>query len=346
MRVKRFFLPIVCLAYLSSLFANDKNKLTLEDIFDSEKYSETIVKDIIWNQDGSAFTYAKQYPNHDYEVIEHEVKSGKETLIISSKNLEYDGRKVGVSAYGRIDNSQLMLVAGRKDKIWRHSWQASHYLYDLKSHKLTPLANENPRLRNVKLSPDGMWVGFVRDFNIYICDVINHEEQAVTKNGNGNILNGEFDWVYEEEFGLADAWSWSPDSKKIAFWQTDQTRVKEFHLLDELPLYNEVFKLKYPKVGEQNAVVKIGVYDLESGDTKWMDLGAETDIYIPRIFWTTSAKQLAILRLNRLQNHLKLLLADAESGNTKTIIDEQNDTWIDVRQDVLFLKNYILKTQK
>ena len=112
---------------------------------------------------------------------------------------------------------------------------------------------------------------------------------------------------------------WSPDGKKIAFWNTDQTRIKEFHLLDQMPLYNTVFKLKYPKAGEQNAIVKIGVADLETGKTTQMDLGEESDIYIPRIFWTNSSEKLAIVRLNRLQNHLNLLIADLNTGKTRAI---------------------------
>ena len=151
-------------------------------------------------------------------------------------------------------------------------------------------------------------------------------------------MNGEFDWVYEEEFGLADAWRWSPDGNKIAYWRLDQTRVKEYHLIDEMGQYNNVFDLKYPKVGEQNSIVKIGVADLTPGKTTWMDIGTNDDIYIPRIFWTNSSGTLAIMRLNRLQNHLEVMMADVNTGQTRTVITDSSKTWVDVRDDIFFLK--------
>jgi len=211
-------------------------------------------------------------------------------------------------------------------------------LLDVNTKQITALANNSPNLRNVKLSPDGKYVGFVRDHNIFIVDLSNGNEKAITNNGTDNILNGEFDWVYEEEFGLADAWRWSPDSKKIAFWQFDQTRVKEFHLVDEMYTYNKVFNLKYPKVGEQNAIVKIAVADIQSGKTNWMDIGSNDDIYIPRIFWTNSSSTLSLLRLNRHQNYLEVIMSNSSTGKSKIIITDEDPSWIDIN-DLIFLKS-------
>ena len=139
------------------------------------------------------------------------------------------------------------------------------YLFNIESGEIRAIANEHPGLKNVKLSPDGNFAGYVKEHNLFIVELSTGKETQLTYDGNKNILNGEFDWVYEEEFSISDGWQWSRDGKKIAFWKFDQTRVKEFYLIDEMSAYNRVMPLKYPKVGEQNAIVKIGVIDLHTG---------------------------------------------------------------------------------
>lgn len=333
------FTLLLLLVAVSLTLATDRKDLTVADIYEAEKFKVKQIEDIQWHPAGTYFTFSKHNPQTEqFDIYKHEVETGEETILVAGDDLKYNGERINLSHYQWTDEGKFLLLAGKVEKIWRHSYQAPYFLYDVESKQLTALAKENPKLRNVKLSPDGQWVGYVSAHNIYISDLGTGEERAVTSNGTENILNGEFDWVYEEEFGLADAWRWSPDSKKIAFWQLDQTRVKEFHLVDQLPVYNEVFKLKYPKAGEQNSLVRIGIADLETRETVWVDLGDDSDIYVPRIFWTNSSERLAVLRLNRRQNHLELLLADTKTGTTSKIIEESNDTWIDVRQDILFLK--------
>ncbi len=323
-----------------SLQANDKKPLSLEDIYNSTKFRGKTIQNIEWQPDGSAFTFTKRNEEtSQLDIYSHDVKSGKEKVLLAGADLKHKNEGINMSGYSWTADGKYLLIRGKITAIWRHSRQAPYFLYEVKSKKFFPVADGNPNLRNVKLSPDGRRVGFVRDHNIFISDLKTGSEKAVTENGTSDILNGEFDWVYEEEFGLADAWRWSPDGKKIAFWNTDQTRVKEFHLIDQMPLYNTVFKLKYPKAGEHNAIVKIGVADLETGKTSWMDLGEEPDIYIPRIFWTNSSEKLALVRLNRLQNHLNLLIADVKTGKARAIIEDKDPAWIDVRHDILFLKN-------
>ncbi len=340
MRNWRFLVTLATLVALSSSSrANDRTYLKVADIYDSKKFTGQSITGIQWHPSGRYFTFTKNNAETgQLDIHKHEVDSGAETVLLAGAEAAYDGNPIHLSSYRWTDNGRYMLLAGKVEKIWRHSSQAPHFLFDVENRVMTQLADGNSHLRNVKLSPDGRWLGYVRDHNIYLHNLKTGDQKTLTSDGTADILNGEFDWVYEEEFGLADAWRWSPDGKKIAFWQIDQTRVKEFHLLDELPLYNTVFKLKYPKAGEQNALVKIGIFDLESGETTWVDLGAETDIYVPRIFWTNSSSKLAVLRMNRLQNHLELLLADSETGATRKILEDKNDTWVDVRQDILFLK--------
>jgi len=324
---------------VGSLAAQETAKLSIEDIYYAGTFRGQSIRSVEWRPDGKAFTFTRQNPaTKQLDIYQHDVKSGANTLLVAGADLKAEDKPIGLSRYSWTHDGTYLLLVGKVTQIWRHSTQAPHYLYHVKSKRLLPLANGADNLRNVKLSPDSKKVGYVQDHNIYTYDLESGQIVAITTDGTRDVLNGEFDWVYEEEFGLADAWRWSPDGAKIAFWQIDQTRVKEFHLIDQMAVYNSVFNLKYPKAGEQNALVKIGVADVETGSITWMDLGEETDIYIPRIFWTNSSGKLAVLRLNRLQNRLEVLMADTKTGTTQPIITDTNEAWIDVRQDIFFLK--------
>ncbi|HED07779.1 MAG TPA: S9 family peptidase, partial [Ignavibacteria bacterium] len=330
----------IILLFISPILPQTKQPLTLKEIFASDELSTTPVKNIEWQPDSKAFTFTKRNPQNGFlDIYKHNVVTGKSTILIKGSELVYNSKRIKMSKYRWTKDGKYLLIEGPIKSIWRHSTQAPFYLLNVKTKKITALSNGNTHLRNVKLSPDGRLVGFVRNHNIYVVDLSTGKEKAVTTNGTDNILNGEFDWVYEEEFGLADAWRWSPDSKKIAFWQLDQTRVKVFHLIDEMYRYNKIFNLKYPEVGEQNSIIKIGVADLAANKTNWMDIGDNDDIYIPRIFWTNSSSKLAILRLNRHQNFLELLMANTKNGKTEVTITDSDPAWVDVRHDVLFLKN-------
>lgn len=337
--MKKQLLLFFTLLFILPLFAQKKEKLTLRDIYYSNKLFGKTVQDIQWKPDGSAFTYTEFNPETKVEDIYlHNVEKGGESLLVNGTDLKYENKQVKMSHYQWTDDGKFLLIEGPVKSIWRHSTQAPFYLFNVTTKEIVALSGGNIHLRNVKLSPDGNRVGFVRDHNIFVVDLKTGNETAVTNDGTENILNGEFDWVYEEEFGLADAWRWSPDGNKIAFWRLDQTREKVYHLVDEMGEYNTVFDLKYPKVGEQNAIVKIGVSDLSKAKTTWMNIGTNDDIYIPRIFWTNSSNTLAIMRLNRLQNHLEVLMANAVTGKSHTVITDSSNTWVDVRDDIFFLK--------
>jgi dipeptidyl-peptidase-4 len=319
----------------------DESLLTLEDIFASAKYVPAKVANVQWLPDGSAFTYTAYNMAHQLlDIHKYEVESGTSTLLLSGIDLEWNNETIKMSDYGWTDDGNYLLIEGPEKTIWRHSRQAPFYLFDVKSKEIKALGDNDPNLRNVKLSPDGKKVGFVRDHNIYIADLSTGDETALTNDGTANILNGEFDWVYEEEFSIADGWQWAPNGKKIAFWRFDQTRVKEFYMIDEMHVYNKVIPLKYPKTGEQNSIIKIGVIDIATGETTWMDIGEDDDIYIPRIYWTNSSDKLAMLRANRHQNHLELLMANTNDGESVVVLEDRAPCWIEVNNDTtIFLKN-------
>ena len=320
--------------------SQNKKKLSLDDIYSSTRFQGKTVADIQWLPDGSAFTFTRaNNRTSEIDIYRHDAATGQETLILRGDQLTWDGDKVVMTAYRTTGNQNHLLITGARKQIWRHSFAAPYFLYRVDEKKLVALAGADPDLQNVALSPDGRHVGFAKKNNLHVAEVSSGSVRQLTNDGSDEILNGIFDWVYEEEFGRADAFRWSPDSKRIAFWRIDQSQVKTFTLLDEIPVYSVPTSLKYPKVGEANATVRIGVVSIESASAVWIELGSEQDIYIPRIEWTNRPDTLAIQRLNRRQNKLELLFADIATGKTRTVITDQDAAWIDVTDDFLFLEN-------
>jgi dipeptidyl-peptidase-4 len=183
-----------------------------------------------------------------------------------------------------------------------------------------------------KFSPDGSRVGFVRENNIYVENLKSGSVHAITRDGSSTIINGTSDWVYEEELSVRDCFRWSPDSKEIAYWQFDSSRVQQFTLLNDTDtLYPKAKLIPYPKVGTANSAVRIGVVSANGGKTRWMDVpGDPSEHYLFRMDWTGRENELAIGQLNRLQNQLVIYLADARSGKTKPLFRDEDRAWVDV----------------
>ena len=326
--MKKIFVAI-CL--FSVIAFPQKKQLTLDDIFLSDKFTPEKVENIRWKPSGSAFAFTRtDSVNSKPDIYLYDISSQEEKLFLSSEKIAFDGKLIKMSSYEWTGDAKQLIIRGPEKSIWRHSRTSPVYLYNIESGEMRALADEHSELKSAKLSPNGNYAGYVKEHNLFIIELSTGKETQLTFDGNKNILNGEFDWVYEEEFSIADGWKWSPDGSKIAFWKFDQTRVKEFYLIDEMYAYNKVMPLKYPKAGEQNAVVKIGIIDLNTKKTIWIDTGENDDVYLPRIYWMNPTNKLAVIKLNRLQNELTLLMADIESGNVQTILTEEDSCWIDI----------------
>src|SRR5690606_6657328 len=181
------------------------------------------------------------------------------------------------------------------------------------------------------LSPDNTKVAFVKDNILYFVELSSNKVHQVTHDGKWNhIINGAADWVYEKEFSMAQAFEWSPDGKKIAFLRFDETEVRDFNMQLWGDLHPKDYKFKYPKAGEKNAVVSIHIHDLEGDKTLQIDAGTEKDIYLPRIYWAGNSEVLAFIRLNRLQNKMDLLHADAVTGHSRLVVEESASTYVDL----------------
>ncbi|MGH8167020.1 MAG: DPP IV N-terminal domain-containing protein, partial [Woeseiaceae bacterium] len=331
MSVASLFSGAACLA--------DRQPLTLESIFASQDLQNRTVENLQWNADGSAFTFTGRNPESGLpDIYEQNIASGANRLVVRGDAPAYDGAPVRMSWYRWTNDRRFLLITGPETLTWDNVVEAPHYLYELATGELRPLADNGSTLRNVRLSPDGRHVGYVFDNDIYVTEVAGGAIRAITSDGSPNVFNGIFDYG-SSEFGSEDAWIWSPDGSKVAFWRLDVTDVKVFYMIDELGQYNEVRALKYPNTGEKHAVNRIGVFDLESGGTKWMDIGDNVDDYIPRISWAGSSQTLAIQRLSRDHKTLDLLLGDTETGETRVIVTDTDPAWVDTTDDLMFLGN-------
>ena len=316
--------------------AQEKKNIELEDIYSPKFYAKT-VRGMNSMKDGK--TYAS-FERGELNIYNYKTGKLEKTLFgIADLVVEGEDLPIGLQDYELSANEDKMLVATDIESIYRHSYHATYYVYDFMTKTLQPLS-DNGKQRLATFSPDASKVAFMRDNNLFIKDLETGEEKQFTKDGLYNhIINGAPDWVYEEEFSFSQGFYWSPDSKKIAFMKFDESNVREFQMEEFEGLYPDWYSFKYPKAGEDNSIVEIYVYDLESGKIVKMDTGKETDIYLPRIAWTKDANVLAIQRLNRHQNHLEILAADATTGQSRVFYDETNDYYIDITDDWHFLED-------
>ena len=329
------FLILLILCPLS-ISAQDKKPIGFEHIFDGT-FSPNSVQNVRWMNDGRFYTASREQ-----QVVRFNILDGSEMVLFDGSEFVTDGMPsgFGLQGYELSADEKKLFMKTNVEQIWRRSTREDYYVYDIDAKILKKLTSTEGKQQFAELSPKGDRAAFVRDNNLFWIDLVSGTETQITNDGEYNkIINGAADWVYEEEFSFAKAWFWSPDGNKIAFYRFDEERVKEFFMTEWGTLYPDLTRFKYPKAGEENAIVSIHVYDLETGQTTFMDIGEEEDQYIPRINWTNNSNTLAIRRMNRLQNQQDLLFANASTGETKVIMTEESEGWLDVHDDLIFLKN-------
>jgi len=329
------------LIIVSLLFAGGNKQLTLEDIFKSGKFRGERLDSPTWMSDSKAFIFLKKEKGAKRKSFyKHDVATGADNKWIDAGEFIHPETKdtLTFSSFKISSSSKKIIFQTDAKRVWRRFDDGKFFVYDLESKKMLPVAQNDAYIRHVKLSPDESKIGYVLNGNIYIKDLNTGETIAATTDGNGTIINGMSDWVYEEEFGKGDRWSWSMDGQYIAFHQFDQSPIKTFSWVEYDEIDIKVRTVPYPKAGDPNSFVKIGTYELATGNTKWMDIGQESDIYIPRIRWTNDPNTLLIERMNRRQNKLEFLAADAKSGKTKVKFTETDPAWISITDDIFFLK--------
>jgi dipeptidyl-peptidase 4 len=312
-------------------------EITLDHIYREGTFSARTISGVRSMNDGIHYTTMER--GREIRKFRYDTGERVET-VFSTRNLP--GREFQTfDNYEFSDNEKLILFTTAREQIYRHSYSADFYIWDIEEKSLTRLS-EKGRQQLATFSPDGDKVAFVFENNLYYKDIKNGREVQVTHDGKVNeIINGAPDWVYEEEFSFNKAFEWSPDSRRLAYYRFDESHVRMFNMTIYGELYPHWYQFKYPKAGEENSYVTIHAYELETANVVTMDAGSETDQYIPRIKWTRDPGKLAIYRLNRLQNHIEVLLADAVTGRSKVLWEEKNTYFIRKTSDdmITFLED-------
>ncbi|HPH84557.1 MAG TPA: S9 family peptidase [Ferruginibacter sp.] len=288
---------------------------------------------INWTADGLAYTRFKEG-----NLIRVDPKTEGETILVKKEQLIPAGASTALSAQSyqfSPDNKKLLLFTNTA-KVWRYRTRGDYWVLDLNNNSLRQLGKSLPAqsLMFAKISPDGLQVAYVSEHNIFSEDISSGIIRKLTTDGSRKLINGTFDWVYEEEFGCRDGFRWSSDSRQIAFWQVDATKIRDFYMVNNTDsVYSRVIPVEYPKVGDAPSPVRIGVVSLANGFIRWMKIdGDPQQHYLPRMEWSGPG-ELIVQQLDRKQQESKLIYCNSNDGSSRTFWAENDEAWVDLNTD-------------
>jgi len=332
-----FFLLILFVAQFAAQQTPpaDPTLLTLDTVF---TYGARGLNAMQWQSDGSGYMALEPSASkrEEPDIVRYDAVTGERTILISAENLVPPGSSsaLRVEEFEVSPDGQKLLLFTNTARVWRSNTRGDYWVVDLKTFKLQKLGGpaKPSSLMFAKFSPDGTRVGFVRENNIYVEALADGRITQLTTDSSRYIVNGTFDWVYEEELFCRDGWRWSPDGKQIAYWQLNSEGVKEMLLVNNTAnLYPVVTSFPYPKAGEMNSAARAGVISSTGGSTRWFNVpGDPRDHYLARMEWAANSDEVIIQQLNRLQNTNVVMLGDSRTGIVHTIMTEKDDAWVDV----------------
>ncbi|HEX3235278.1 MAG TPA: S9 family peptidase [Gemmatimonadales bacterium] len=349
--IRRPRLALACLLLLCPLAAvaqqADSSLLTIGRVFGSGEFATQPFGPSRWLSEGSAYTTLEPDSGGDgQDLVRYDVEKGTRSVLVASRALVPPGDSVPleVEDYSWSPDGNLLLVFTNTQPVWRLNTRGDYWVLDRQSGKLRRLGGAQAKpstLMFAKFSPDGRRVGYVRENNLYVEDVATGTITPLTTDGSRTMINGTFDWVYEEELmnNYADGWRWSPDGRSVAYWQLNADQVRNYDLINDTDsLYSRVTPVQYPKVGQANSAARIGIVSAAGGPTRWLEIaGDPREHYIPRMDWAASSDQVLLQRLNRLQNTDEVMLGDARTGQVRTVLTERDSTWVEVVNEVVWL---------
>jgi dipeptidyl-peptidase-4 len=323
----------------------DPSLLTLERIYSSDEFRGERFGPARWLKEKNGYTTLERSKSkkEGRDIVLYDAESGEQEILVPASRLIPKGEKdpLSISNYAWSSDGNKLLIFTNTERVWRQNTRGDYWVLDLSNWNLHKLGGdaEPSTLMFAKFSPDGNRVGYVIKNNVYVEDLKSQQITQLTQDGSETIINGTFDWVYEEELGLRDGWRWSPDGKWIAYWQLDAEGIKTFYLINNTDsLYPKLTPLQYPKVGETNSSSRIGVVNAGGGVTRWFELeGDPRNHYIARMDWAANSKEIVFQRLNRLQNTIWLMMGNINNGKVRTILTERDEAWVEVVDDLHWL---------
>ncbi len=339
--MKKLGIALFALLFCGIAFAQEM--ITLEDIWEKGTFRARTIDEIRSMKNGENYCILTSEGIEKYTYSDGK-KVGQ---IVSFADLKFSTEREYVFDYQFNQDETKLLLATNPQFVYRHSFLANYYVYDLNTKQMVKVGKDKVRL--AEFSPKGDRVAYVKDNNVYMLSLSDMVTTQITSNGEFNkIINGTTDWVYEEEFAITKGFFWSPEGDKIAFYSFDESKVREYTIPYYGDLYPRQYTYKYPKAGEDNSVVSVLVYDITTKQTHNVDLGPNKDIYVPRLQWTPKG-EVFVHKLNRHQNHYELFIANTTDYKLKKVYDERNEYYIEEVSDVRFLsdkENFIIKSEK
>jgi dipeptidyl-peptidase-4 len=335
MRRRLLIVPLFLLLVVPVL-AQQGELLTVDSIF---TYRTRSLGPVRWQDDGSGYLALEPSPSKPkfVELVRYDAATGQRSVKVSTEKLTPQDATdpVLIEDFSMTGDEQKILIFANSERVWRSNTRGDYWVLDLKGNSLRKLGGADAKpssLMFAKFSPDGQRVAYVRENNLYVENLSGDNSiKKLTTDGSRYIVNGTFDWVYEEELFCRDGFRWSPDSKQIAYWQLNSEGVKEMKLINNTAeLYPVITSFPYPKAGETNSAARVGVINADRGPTRWFEVpGDPRNNYLPRMEWSGN-NEVVIQQLNRLQNRDILMFGDATSGKVHPVLTEKDDAWVDV----------------
>lgn len=337
---------IIPLLVVFTSFAWAQEHLELTDIYKNGTYRSKGYGPVRWMKDNKGYsTLEKNSAVGGVDIIRYEAKSGTRSVLVSAEVLIPEGEKKPLSIRNyewSLDNSKLLVFTNTR-KVWRYHTRGDYWVLDMASGKLTQVGKkvERTTMMFAKFSPDATRVGYVSKNNIFIENINSGKVTQLTSDGSDSIINGTFDWVYEEELSCRDGFRWSPDGTQIAYWQSDTEVIGTFYMINNVDsIYSKLLPIPYPKVGTDNSSVKVGVVSASGGNTKYFDVpGDPQNNYLARMDFIPNSNEVMIQQLNRKQNTNTVWVGNTQTMELTNIFIDKDEAFLDIHDNIMWLEN-------
>jgi dipeptidyl-peptidase-4 len=345
-RVTRSFLLLLSLATPVRAQQADSSMLSVQRIYGSPEFRSQSFGPAKWLGNGTSYTTLEEEEGGGQNLVRYDTERGARQVLVVARQFipQGDSLPLRVEEYAWSPDTKMLLIFTNTQPVWRLNTRGDYWVLDSSNGRLTKLGGKDAKpstLMFAKFSPDGKRVGYVRENNLYVEDLATGLITPLTTDGSRTIINGTFDWVYEEELMnyYADGWRWSPDGRSVAYWQLNADQVKDFDLINNTDsLYSRVVPVQYPKAGQANSAARVGVVSASGGPTRWLEIpGDPRNHYIARMDWASSSAEVVLQRLNRLQNTNEVMLGDTQTGKVRTVLTERDSTWVNLTDDLVWL---------